>query len=868
MVQLAEKAEDVTTVVVPEPEKHQIWNKLNEDEFAKRVSATVDEVLLAQEQSDTLELNEAREVRISSKQSRKRRKLANAGFQLARYLVDTHEHDPNFPPGAWGRMNDFLLNDTLFENPEKHQRDITEAKIEVSLLTSNSPYPEVRAVVEPHDDPDLPCGTIRAYVIGLAFVILVAFINQLFSVRQPSISIGSAVVQLLAFPVGTAAARLLPDIGVTLFGVRHSLNPGQFNKKEHMLISIMANVGMTLPSSRYIIFTQWLDRYFGQPYASSFGYQILLALSTNFMGFGLAGLCRRFLVYPSFCIWPRSLVTIALNSSLHNEENHSVIGPFRNIYTISRSRFFMAAFFAMFVWFWFPDYIFGALSTFNWIAWIAPLNFNLTAITGIKKGLGFNPLPTFDWNIVTHVLDPLIVPYMVTINTFFGVLLGGIVIIGMYWTNAYNTAYLPINTNSMFNHYAKSFNVSMVLDDRGWLDETKYQAYSPVYLAASSLTMYFFSFAVYSALVSYAFLYHSRDISLGFKSLIQSFKRGDGGHFKDIHSKLMSVYREVPEWWYAVLNVFAISLGVAAVAGWPTFTNVGVVFFGILLAVIFTIPTGIIASTTGIEIGFNVLAEFLGGALQPGNALAMNFFKCFGYVTTAHAIDFANDLKLAHYLKIPQRQTFWAQIIAVFVSAFVCTAVMNFQITKIPDMCQPDQKDRFTCPGVNTYFTAAVLFGSLGARKMFGAKGPYATLLSAFPIGLALPFVFYFIQKRLPRNHWFGKIHPVMFLSGGIHWSPYNIAYMWPAVLPAYISMKYVRTRYLAFWGKYNYVLSAALSTAIAIAGIIIFFTLNYNSVSLSWWGNDPESGCEATSCTRLKLPKGEYFGPRIGSYP
>lgn len=166
--------------------------------------------------------------------------------------MDTHEHDPNFPPGAWGRMNDFLLNDALFEAPEKHEREIAEAKIEASLLTSNSPYSEVRAVVEPHDDPDLPCGTIRVYVIGLAFVILVAFINQLFSVRQPSIFIGSAVVQLLAYPVGKAAERVLPDVGVTIFGVRHSLNPGPFNKKEHMLISIMANVSNTPPSSRYI----------------------------------------------------------------------------------------------------------------------------------------------------------------------------------------------------------------------------------------------------------------------------------------------------------------------------------------------------------------------------------------------------------------------------------------------------------------------------------------------------------------------------------------------------------------------------------------------------------------------------------------
>lgn len=29
----------------------------------------------------------------------------------------------------------------------------------------------------------------------------------------------------------------------------------------------------------------------------------------------------------------------------------------------------------------------------------------------------------------------------------------------------------------------------------------------------------------------------------------------------------------------------------------------------------------------------SVLAEFIGGAWQPGNALAMNFFKCFGYKT-------------------------------------------------------------------------------------------------------------------------------------------------------------------------------------------------------------------------------------------
>ncbi|KAG7048102.1 OPT oligopeptide transporter [Colletotrichum scovillei] len=847
---LNEKTGDTIDVVTPGNENLQresFDEKVSIDDVARQLNATPEEVLEARELSRSLSLEETK--------------------SSAERLVQQHGLDPNFPAGALERLKEFLANEDILANPDSHSREISEAKIEVSLLTSNSPYAEVRAVVDPHDDTSMPVATIRAWTIGLFFVVFIAFINQLFSVRQPSITLRAEVVQLLAYPVGKAAEKWLPDVGFTLFGVRHSLNPGPFNKKEHMLISIMASVGKTLPSSRYIIFTQWMDRYFGQKYAKSFSYQILLALSTNLMGFGLAGLCRRFLVYPSFCLWPASLVTIALNSSLHNEANHPVSGPFKKIYNMSRYRFFMVAFAAMFVWFWFPDYIFGALSLFNWIAWIAPNNFTLTAITGVNKGLGFNPIPTFDWNVATHVVQPLVVPFRVTFNTFIGVFLGGITIIGLYWTNAYNTAYLPINSNLMYNHFGGSYNVSKILDGRGWLDEAKYQAYSPVYLAASSITMYYYFFAVYAATVSYAILYHRHDIALGFRSLWRSFKKEASTDFKDVHTRLMSNYPEVPEWWYLILNLAAIAFGVAAVAAWPTETSVGVVFFGIALALVFVIPTGIIFATTGMEVEFNVLAEFIGGAWEPGNALAMNFFKCFGYVTTAHALDFANDLKLAHYLKIPQRHTFAAQVVAVFVSAFVCTGVMNFQISNIPDLCSTNQKDRFTCPGVNTYFTAAVLFGSLGARKVFGSGGIYTALLSAFPVGFALPFVFYYFQRKFPRTHWFAKIHPVMILSGGISWSPYNIAYMWPAVLPGWLSMVYLRQRYLAFWSKYNYVLSAAFSTAIAIAGVIIFFAVSYHGFEINWWGNDSESGCESTACTLLKLPKGEYFGPRVGTY-
>jgi len=302
-------------------------------------------------------------------------------------VLKIHERDPNFPHSVLIKIQEFLANEDVFEDPEKHEDLIEEMKIEAALITNNSPYAEVRAVVDNKDDPSMPSSTVRAWTIGVGFSILLAFINQLFSVRQPAISIESNVVQLLAFPLGKAWERWMPNYQFTVFGRQHELNPGPFNKKEHMLIAIMANTAKSLPYTQYIVWTQVLPQYFNQQYARSFGYQILIALSTNFIGYGLAGITRRFIVYPTYCVWPASLVTIALNSALHNETNNPVLGPFKKIYNMSRYKFFLWAFSAMFVYFWFPNFLFEALTFFSWMTWIAPDNVNLNILTGFRNGL-------------------------------------------------------------------------------------------------------------------------------------------------------------------------------------------------------------------------------------------------------------------------------------------------------------------------------------------------------------------------------------------------------------------------------------------------------------------------------------------------
>ncbi|KAK8134922.1 hypothetical protein PG984_006934 [Apiospora sp. TS-2023a] len=786
-------------------------------------------------------------------------------------VLRIHETDPNFPFAIIEKIRSFLENLSIFAEPEKYEMLIEELKLEAALITVNSPYPEVRAVVDNHDDPTIPCSTIRAWIIGMAFAVLLSFVNQLFSIRQPAITVQANVAQLLAYPIGKFCESVLPDIGFTLWGTRHSLNPGKFSKKEHMLITIMANVSWNTPYSNNIIWTQY--HYFHQGYAGEFAYQLLIALCTNFLGYGMAGLVRRFLVFPSYCVWPGSLVTIALNSAFHNDKNTPVKSPFGRVFTMSRMKFFGLTFAAMFVYFWFPGYIFTALSVFSWMSWIAPDNVNLNTITGFNNGLGFNPWPTWDWNtLLFDATDPLMLPFFSTFNKFIGAAISGVVIAIFFYTNAYYTAYIPINSNRIFDNTGALYNISKAVDwSTGLFDPVKYANYSPPFLSAANLVVYVFFFGIYTATLSYAYLYHRHEIMMGFRNLFRSFRQEineDEGHYQDVHNRLMASYADIPEWWNMLVLSCAIAFGCTAIGAWETFSSPGVVFYGLALCALFIIPIGIIKAMTGVEVTLNVIAEFIGGSWVQGNALAMNYFKSFGYVTVLHAIFFTNDLKIAHYAKLPPRQTFAAQVMGILISTVICVAVLNFQMKQIPDVCTPGAPYRFTCPGINTFFAASIVWGTVGPNRMFGKDGLYPLLLLGFPIGLIIPIILYYIQKKT-RKAWLRQIHPIAMFYGALTWSPYNISYIWPSVPIAWFSWVFMKRRYLGFWSKYNFVLSASFSSAIAIAGILIFFTLQWPMVELNWWGNNVvnQTGCEGTPCSLYSVPEGSYFGPRLGEF-
>lgn len=64
-----------------------------------------------------------------------------------------------------------------------------------SLSTEDdSPYPEVRSAVANTDDRTIPVSTVRAWVIGIIWAMIIPGMNQFFFFRFPAVTVGGVSI--------------------------------------------------------------------------------------------------------------------------------------------------------------------------------------------------------------------------------------------------------------------------------------------------------------------------------------------------------------------------------------------------------------------------------------------------------------------------------------------------------------------------------------------------------------------------------------------------------------------------------------------------------------------------------------------------
>ena len=144
-----------------------------------------------------------------------------------------------------------------------------------------------------------------------------------------------------------------------------------------------------------------------------------------------------------------------------------------------------------------------------------------------------------------------------------------------------------------------------------------------------------------------------------------------------------------------------------------------------------------------------------------------------------------------------------------------------------------------------------MIWGLVGPKRIFGKLGNYSQLNWFFLIGALGPLIVWLLQKAFPRQKWISLIHLPVLLGSTASMPPASTVNFNSWIIVATIFNYFVFKYHKKWWQRYNYVLSAALDAGLAFMTILLYFSLNMEERSLSWWGQDEH--CPFAKCPTAK---------------
>ncbi|KAK4792429.1 hypothetical protein SAY86_022864 [Trapa natans] len=707
-----------------------------------------------------------------------------------------------------------------------------------------SPIEQVRLTVLNTDDPTLPVWTFRMWFLGLISCCLLSFLNQFFAYRTEPLVITQITIQVATLPIGRFLAAFLPTATFRLPGLgerEFSVNPGPFNMKEHVLISIFANAGSAFGSgSAYAVsIVNIIKAFYGRSISFFVGW--LLIITTQVLGYGWAGLLRKYVVEPAHMWWPSTLVQVSLFRALHEKDARK----------FSRAKFFLIALICSFIWYAVPGYLFSTLTNISWICWVFSKSVTAQQLGSGMHGLGLGAL-TLDWAAVASFLfSPLICPFFAIMNVFAGYALFIYVVMPMaYWGfNVYSAHKFPIFSSHLFTSQGQVYNITKIVNDKFELDIPAYEQQGRIHLSMFFALSYGFGFATIASTLTHVGLFYGSEIYQRYKA--------SNEQKEDIHTRLMKRYEDIPLWWFHLLLAvtLVVSLALCIFMREQIQMPWWALVFASILAFFFTLPISIITATTNQTPGLNIITEYLMGLIYPGRPIANVCFKTYGYMSMAQAVSFLNDFKLGQYMKIPPRSMFIVQFIGTILAGTINIAVAWWLLTSIPNICQdqflpPDSP--WTCPGDRVFFDASVIWGLVGPKRIFGSSGNYQAMNWFFVGGAFGPVVLWFLHKAFPHKSWIPLINlPILLGATGAMPPATPLNYnAW--VLVGTVFNFFIFRYHKRWWQRYNYILSAALDAGVAFMGVLLYLAFEMENKTPNWWGTAGEH-CDLATCPTAK---------------
>ncbi|OQO11666.1 hypothetical protein B0A48_03393 [Cryoendolithus antarcticus] len=687
-------------------------------------------------------------------------------------------------------------------------------------------------VLHVDDDPSLSPYTFRVFFLGTGLSIFGSVLQEIFYFKPQTIFVSVVFLTVIAYVLGEFMAFAIPSKGF----FRH-LNPGPFNQKEHAAIAIMASAAAQTATSTEALAAQQLF-YGGYPSKTA---GIFVTLSSQLIGFGIAGLLRDVLIYPTKMLWPITLPTATLLETLHRDKHE----------TKRRLKVFYIVFGLIFVWEVLPEYMFTVLTGVSVFCLAKQDNLVFTNLFGGasgNEGLGFLSV-CFDWNYIAGLWSPLWYPWQSTVNQGLGLIGCYCLFMGVYYSNTWRSQDFPFLSQFLYNGTSNStnyvvYNQTLILNDQLEIDQAK---------LAGETTF------------THMLLWNWDDIKTGWTwASPANMKRlfsGTGGKFWqktestedrmarkladpaiDPHYKLMlrNGYEETPMWWWGAVLAASFVVGLVCLYVMKSTLPWWGFVVATLLTTVFMLFFGAQMGITGFQFNIQPICQMLAGYMFPGRPLANFYFTCYTYNALQQGQLLAKDIKLAQYVHLPPKCTFMVQVGGAAIGAlFNWVQIVQNQAPLLLDI---QGSNIWSGQNIQQFNTLAIAWSM--AKDMFSVGARYQWVTLAFLIGFLVPLPFY-IGHKLTGWRGFSYINCsiILWFMGNL-FVGINSSILMFFVIAAF-SQFYLRKYKPDLFIKYNYIVAAALDGGTQVLVFILTFAVAGGSgkaVPFPTWAGNPDS--------------------------
>ncbi|KAI0266365.1 OPT oligopeptide transporter protein-domain-containing protein [Gloeopeniophorella convolvens] len=700
----------------------------------------------------------------------------------------------------------------------------------------------VTHVISLDDDPSLSPYSFRSFVLGLGLAAFGGVLAEIYYFKPQTVLVSTMFLAIISYVLGIFMETFIPQWGWFRY-----LNPGPFNKKENAFIVIMASAAANSALGTEVLAVQRLYYNITPGGASS----IFLLFSSQLLGYGIGGLMRHVLLYPTKMLYPGVLPLISMFDAFFKDKSGNA----------KRLRLFYVAFTVIFIWEIFPEWMFPLVTGVSVFCLANQKSQNFTRVFGGSngnEGLGLLSI-CFDWQYISGSYNPFAIPLRAQFSNLIGYILCIVVFVGVYYKNIWNAKSLPFLSQTLFYQNGTEYNQTLILNSNYEVDKTLLAEQGLPYYSATWVVQLLTTNLGMAATFTHIILWNREDISAAWKWATPSNLRKTAANFNwrfwqdegvrempppeadiDPHYREMLKYPDAPNSWY-ILTLIA-SLVIAMVLIYNTHSTLP--WWGLLvacfLATISVLFFGSLYAMTGLQFIIQPFVQMIGGFLHPGKPMANMYFVLFSYNSVTQAQLLLRDMKIAQYTKLPPRAAFLAQMVGTLFGSILNYIMMNSIIDNQREiLLSVEGTNVWSGQQPQQYNSQAIAWGGL-AHELFAHGKRYQWVAWAYVLGLFVPVPFYLAHRWWPKLRADYLYTPVIcyyigWLCVGINSSITSYFAI------AWFSQWFLRTRYPRWFAKYNYILAAALDGGTQVMVFILSFAVQGASGKAhlfpQWWG-------------------------------